>query len=177
MRDPFRNEKIQNWAAEFAESDVMRDFPESLRERAQQIAESFLTAACESRDINPDALTDADTKAGLLDGVGRMPLPESAQACAPDLCAAFLNVLRSQGRLGGSTAVPAFLKALRGSFDARAAAARWTGQPADAKADVPAPAKPKLKPIVRPADKLGPNDPCPCGSGKKYKKCCKRQLG
>ena len=22
------------------------------------------------------------------------------------------------------------------------------------------------------ADKIGRNDPCPCGSGKKYKKCC-----
>ena len=21
-------------------------------------------------------------------------------------------------------------------------------------------------------DKIGRNDPCPCGSGKKYKKCC-----
>jgi preprotein translocase subunit SecA len=25
--------------------------------------------------------------------------------------------------------------------------------------------------VVRP-DKIGRNDPCPCGSGKKYKKCC-----
>ncbi|MBR5534323.1 MAG: SEC-C domain-containing protein, partial [Ruminiclostridium sp.] len=25
---------------------------------------------------------------------------------------------------------------------------------------------------VRKAVKVGPNDPCPCGSGKKYKKCC-----
>ena len=25
---------------------------------------------------------------------------------------------------------------------------------------------------VRSAGKVGPNDPCPCGSGKKYKKCC-----
>ena len=24
---------------------------------------------------------------------------------------------------------------------------------------------------VRRAKKIGPNDPCPCGSGKKYKKC------
>jgi len=23
--------------------------------------------------------------------------------------------------------------------------------------------------------KIGRNDPCPCGSGKKYKKCCGRQ--
>ncbi len=26
---------------------------------------------------------------------------------------------------------------------------------------------------VRKAKKIGPNDPCPCGSGKKYKKCCR----
>ena len=25
---------------------------------------------------------------------------------------------------------------------------------------------------VRPEPKVGRNDPCPCGSGKKYKKCC-----
>jgi preprotein translocase subunit SecA len=25
--------------------------------------------------------------------------------------------------------------------------------------------------IVRGSDKVGRNDPCPCGSGKKYKKC------
>ena len=29
-----------------------------------------------------------------------------------------------------------------------------------------------LTPIVRSAPKIGRNDPCPCGSGKKYKKCC-----
>jgi len=27
-------------------------------------------------------------------------------------------------------------------------------------------------PMRRAAAKIGPNDPCPCGSGKKYKKCC-----
>jgi preprotein translocase subunit SecA len=31
------------------------------------------------------------------------------------------------------------------------------------KENVPQPAK---------SDKIGRNDPCPCGSGKKYKKCC-----
>ena len=28
------------------------------------------------------------------------------------------------------------------------------------------------KPTIRDEDKVGRNDPCPCGSGKKYKKCC-----
>lgn len=29
-----------------------------------------------------------------------------------------------------------------------------------------------LKPAVRATEKVGRNDPCPCGSGKKYKNCC-----
>ena len=32
--------------------------------------------------------------------------------------------------------------------------------------------KPSITPIRRDAPKVGRNDPCPCGSGKKYKKCC-----
>jgi len=32
------------------------------------------------------------------------------------------------------------------------------------------------KPIVREEPKVGRNDPCPCGSGKKYKKCCGKDL-
>jgi preprotein translocase subunit SecA len=33
---------------------------------------------------------------------------------------------------------------------------------------------PKKKPIQRDSRKIGRNAPCPCGSGKKYKKCCGR---
>jgi len=28
--------------------------------------------------------------------------------------------------------------------------------------------------VTRTAPKIGRNDPCPCGSGKKYKKCCEK---
>ena len=57
---------------------------------------------------------------------------------------------------------------------------RWTekGHPSP-----PDPPKPSLattlfepadreQPFRRPDEKIGRNDPCPCGSGKKYKKCC-----
>ncbi|MCK9996308.1 MAG: YchJ family protein [Candidatus Krumholzibacteria bacterium] len=30
------------------------------------------------------------------------------------------------------------------------------------------------KPVVRDEPKIGRNDPCPCGSGKKFKRCCGR---
>jgi preprotein translocase subunit SecA len=32
----------------------------------------------------------------------------------------------------------------------------------------------QARPAQRQAKKVGRNDPCPCGSGKKYKKCCGR---
>ena len=33
---------------------------------------------------------------------------------------------------------------------------------------------PKQIPVLK-EKKIYPNDPCPCGSGKKYKKCCGKQ--
>jgi preprotein translocase subunit SecA len=37
--------------------------------------------------------------------------------------------------------------------------------------DVAVAEAPKAKPVVRGGQKIGRNDPCPCGSGKKYKQC------
>ncbi len=50
---------------------------------------------------------------------------------------------------------------------------------ADALADVDCDSDPWMGglegiPYVRETPRIGRNDPCPCGSGKKYKKCCLR---
>ena len=37
-------------------------------------------------------------------------------------------------------------------------------------------AAPREEPVRRRAAKIGRNDPCPCGSGRKYKSCCLRLL-
>ena len=34
------------------------------------------------------------------------------------------------------------------------------------------PEQPHVETVVHEGPKIGRNDPCPCGSGKKYKKCC-----
>jgi preprotein translocase subunit SecA len=33
----------------------------------------------------------------------------------------------------------------------------------------------RVQQVVRSGERVGPNEPCPCGSGKKYKKCCGRR--
>jgi preprotein translocase subunit SecA len=38
------------------------------------------------------------------------------------------------------------------------------------------PAPPPRKSVVHAGPKVGRNDPCPCGSGKKYKKCCGKDV-
>lgn len=46
---------------------------------------------------------------------------------------------------------------------------RYTKQlPTDDEPELP----PPVEPITSDKEKVGRNDPCPCGSGKKYKKCC-----
>lgn len=59
--------------------------------------------------------------------------------------------------------------ALRGRFD------RKRRREEERRKQLPTEEEPALPPPVEPvhADKKpGRNDPCPCGSGKKYKKCC-----
>jgi len=48
--------------------------------------------------------------------------------------------------------------------------AKETGTNAAAKGNVV-----KRQPVRNADKKVGPNDPCPCGSGKKYKKCCREK--
>ncbi|MFN7940768.1 MAG: preprotein translocase subunit SecA [Thermoanaerobaculia bacterium] len=52
-----------------------------------------------------------------------------------------------------------------------AAAARPSGPPSASFGPPSAPQPPPRPQSVRVEDKIGRNDPCPCGSGKKYKKC------
>ena len=35
---------------------------------------------------------------------------------------------------------------------------------------------PKVETVVHDGPRIGRNDPCPCGSGKKYKKCCGKDM-
>jgi len=56
-----------------------------------------------------------------------------------------------------------------------------TDEPEDQKESLPTPNRPSLAaPLLgsspdAESKRVGRNDPCPCGSGKKYKKCCMRK--
>jgi preprotein translocase subunit SecA len=70
---------------------------------------------------------------------------------------------------GGRPAPPAFsashgnIGAVAGTAGARGTAGRQSARPAGS--------QPEAATVVRSQPKVGRNDPCPCGSGKKYKHC------
>lgn len=151
MLGPYTKEKIENWVSDFCSSDAIREFG-SVREFAGEVLGKFMIGACEARSIEPEELEESDVRAGLVGPVTKLNLPNSIKTEVPALCAAFLTDLETIGRLGGGRALGAYARALKTAYEETA-----SGKP---------------KPIVRPGSRLGRNDPCPCGSGKKYKKCC-----
>lgn len=152
MLGPYTKDKIENWVSDFCSSDAFREVSGSVREYASEVLVRFLIGACEFRGIEPEDLEEADVRAGLVGSAAKLNLPNSIKPEVPALCASFLTDLESVGRLGGGRSLGAYARALKTAFEETAA-----GKP---------------KPIVRPGSRLGRNDPCPCGSGRKYKKCC-----
>lgn len=152
MPGSYTIERIENWVGDFCASDGMLDFSGPVREQAQAVLVKFLAAACDVRGLEPQDVEESDVKAALVGGVARLNLPAPVRAEVPALCGAFLAQLEAEGRLGGGRMLGAFVRALKEAFLQAA-----SGKP---------------KPIRRPGSPIGRNDPCPCGSGKKYKKCC-----
>jgi hypothetical protein len=155
MPSAYNQDKIENWVGDFCQSDAMSRFTPGMREVAQEILVTFLAGACEVRDVDPEDVEEADVKAALLGPVARLGVPENLRREVASLCGAFLVALQMEGRLGGGSGMGAFVSALSEAY--------LQASPG------------KQKPITRPGTKIGRNDPCPCGSGKKYKKCCMRE--
>jgi hypothetical protein len=97
-----------------------------------------------------------------------------------------LSVLADRGLVdeGEDYSIPPMLDWLR-FYDAEAIAERQDEEPEEEDLDNLMPGDPSLDvlsrldepsagpaPIVNAERKVGRNDPCPCGSGRKYKKCC-----
>ena len=72
----------------------------------------------------------------------------------------------------GQTAAPATAKAVQAPVIVAQAPDLSEASPM---AKVQTPAAVKTAPHNEHGEKVGRNDPCPCGSGKKYKKCCGAQ--
>jgi predicted Zn-dependent protease len=122
--------------------------------------------------------------AGKAEAIFREGLSVEAVRDRDILLERFAEFCTEAGRAEEAAAARRELDALKAALKAKAAAkSRRTSTlvppvaPAVARRGDVYPSAPAKEPpdVLRADPKPGRNDPCPCGSGKKYKKCCGRE--
>ena len=72
----YTRQKIENWVSDFCGSDAVRSLSSGTREYAPELLTTFLVAACEARDVEPEDIEEPDLKPALLK-LARIQLPGS----------------------------------------------------------------------------------------------------
>jgi hypothetical protein len=149
-------ETIGLWVSDFLDRPVATEPAGRVGPHAGAVLVAFLEAACQG-DRKPGDIDGHEVGHALLDHVAGLELPQTAHDAVPSLVAAFLQDLEDVGRLSGGGSLASQVRATASAYRERAARG--------------------VRVECRAAPKVGRNDPCPCGSGKKYKKCCLDVLG
>jgi len=139
-------ETIEHWVSEYLGSTTGEIRARSFGDRCGAVLVAFLENACGS-EVHPADLEELNIRDGVAIGLGPLSLDLNEREQIPDLLEDFLSNCESNGRLSGGSAL--------GSYARFTATAHLLKQQ-----------------VRKPTIKVGPNDPCPCGSGLKYKKCC-----
>lgn len=153
-------------AAAFLDSSSARELPYP-RAEVRSVVERFLTCAYDELGKAPHLLEGDELQEILRE---RLPahfgVRDPLAGAVEDVLTVFLADLRERAVVLHAFELDQALLTHVGAFRARVAAGDLAGR---------APGKP-ARPFVHRADKTGRNDPCPCGSGRKFKQCC-LQLG
>ena len=140
--------QAEEWAAEFAESTAFSFLPDPVKEEGP--------AACAAFGRRAGEATEADLRRVMLEDMPSLELSAAARAALPDILAAFVGWLEDTGRLAGGRGLARRIEALGPAYRERCAPGGGL----------------RIPPVVKKTADIGRNDPCPCGSGRKYKKCC-----
>lgn len=146
-----------NWAGDFAESFAATTFPTPTRSLITDILHHFGAAARRVHPDFPDSIASGTFRTIFAEHLPRLALAPSVRDDVPEVVARFFEFLQEGGRLGGGY--------------------EWAGEVRQLKVEAAPAGPPKgTQPGIpirnTPQTAVGRNDPCPCGSGKKYKKCC-----
>ena len=146
----------ENWAGDFADSFAASHFDTATRERIPEILSQFGTATRRIDPGFPDQVASRTFESVLSKAFTSPALTPSVRAEIPEVVARFFEFLQDGGRLGAGYAWAEQVRSIRVPAAASSRPSPTKGTP------------------VRntPQTAVGRNDPCPCGSGKKYKKCC-----
>ncbi len=152
---PDVRDTIDLWISDFVERPAAAEHVARVGRDAPSILVAFMEGACHA-GAAPAAIEGGEVAHALLDHLASLAIPSPARDAVPGLVGAFLADLEDVGRLSGGRALGAQVRTSAPAFRERASG--------------------RVRQEKRAAPKIGRNDPCPCGSGLKYKRCCQRAL-
>lgn len=146
---------LRDYISEYASSEYFTFLPAHLKGHAEAILEYSLQSW-------PQNETSAENVGReLLRTIAPLDLPDSVRRDAPQILEAYFEYLETSGKAPN--------------------AAEWTEHMPEASAyygeHLRNDGSIKGDTVRHTLAKVGRNDPCPCGSGKKFKKCCIDLLG
>jgi uncharacterized protein YecA (UPF0149 family) len=148
--------------AAFLDSAQAKDLTGVLPAQLHQIIETFLSVCYEDLGTEPRRLDGHDLHQALAHLLpGRMARKDPLAEHVPAVLEAYFQHLQEVAvvanafelKMSLEATAPEFLETVRTGHNAHHGHHQ------------------KQKPVVHKAEKLGRNDPCSCGSGKKFKKC------
>ncbi len=151
--------------AAFLDSPQSQGLAGVRREDQRTIVERFLDCAYEELGVAPKLL-DGEGMHALVGHLlpARFQRKDPLAAQALEVLRAYLGFLEQHAVVIQAFEIRQALETTAEEFE-RAVATGESGHHHAPKRE---------KPFVHKADKTGRNDPCPCGSGKKFKQCCMR---
>lgn len=147
----YKLEKFQNWCSDYCMSDSFLAMNQVTREYAPDLLSRFLTEALGDNEVDHSQFELGSVSRAFQSMGANLNIPTSVNQDCSELCAGFLEYLENTGRVGGGNSIASVVREMKLSS--------------------------QVKTLKRPGSKLNRNDPCPCGSKLKYKKCCMNLLG
>jgi hypothetical protein len=149
-------EQAESLISEYAGSEHFLLADAAAKDQAEGVLGAFFRAAAGLGLATLEDLKAKHVEAVLLESMPRLDLPTEAKRAVPDHLEAFFAFLKESGRFPPAgawrmcveTVKPRYLASLRSDGSVKGAT------------------------FKKNYTDVGRNDPCPCGSGKKFKKCC-----
>lgn len=159
---------------DFQNSKVIKSKTTTYKADADYVAKSFLDYLFFDEQKEIRELNDAHIQHFMLEYAPRkMNFTTEAAKNFPEVLSNLLLFLETEGHIKNGTALTATVKENNRQFQKSIPKKEKATK---GKKQAVRKTTSKKKTIKKPVSeiKVGRNDPCPCGSGKKYKKCCGR---
>lgn len=143
--DAYQKEQLSNWVSDYALSEVARAQPNTIRDAGPFLLQELLQLSVE-RCGSIEDLSEKVMGEELVALSQRYELSEKVLKQLPEFLAGFFEDLQTVGRFTEGDGFGRYLRTFSGRLG--------------------------VQTVKRPGVKISRNDPCPCGSGKKFKKCC-----